>query len=333
MFPLGIYAREGRIYLIHGYGNELTVKQGSEILSVNGMKSAEIVSGLTENIWSDGYIMTKRYRRLNRVFPFLFAMNYGFQVHYDMVVSENGAEKEIRMDPLDRRVINSFMDAEYENRTGGRPDLWMDVLDERIALMTIRTFAYYSEVDKFHRFIDSCFQVIREKQISDLIIDLRGNEGGDPFCSTHLLRYLQEKPVIYFAHPYGHYADFNKPLPMVKNHFTGNQYYLIDGMCFSTTGHLTSLLKYHNLGTFIGEETGATFTCNDASHDVILKHTGYRLQSARRSFAAAVSGLPFDRGILPDYPIDPSVVDVIRGRDAALEFTLDLIRGSSSGGE
>jgi hypothetical protein len=117
---------------------------------------------------------------------------------------------------------------------------------------------------------------------------------------------------------------------MADNPFQGKQYYLIDGMCFSTTGHLASLLKYYRLGTFIGEETGATYTCNDASHDTNLKHTGYRLQSARHSFATAVSGFRLDCGILPDYPVRETVDDRIRGRDRVLDYALELIRQNSS---
>ena len=174
-------------------------------------------------------------------------------------------------------------------------------------------------------FIDSSFIVIRDRNIRHLIIDLRGNDGGDPFCSYHLLTYLQREPVVYFRERYGRYARLNQPLPMAENSFQGKQYYLIDGICFSTTGHLTALLKYHGLGTFIGEETGATFTCNDASYDVELKHTRYRTQSARRTFAAAVYGFPLTQGNLPDHYVQQTIEEVISGYDAVKEYTLQLI--------
>jgi hypothetical protein len=188
---------------------------------------------------------------------------------------------------------------------------------------------YGSQIVSSNRFIDSSFQVIHDHEIQNLVIDLRGNDGGDPFCSSHLLAYIQKKPVIYFRQPYGSYARLIKPLPMAENPFKGSQYYLIDGMCFSTTGHITSLLKYYGLGTFIGEETGATYTCNDASHDTQLKHTGYRLQSARGTFATAVIGFPLEQGILPDHPVHQSIDEVIMNQDAVLEYTLQLIKQKS----
>ena len=325
MFPLGIHAREGQLFVIHSYNQEFPVTYGSRIVSVNGINTENLVDEMLDNIWSDGFIMSKRYRRLNNVFPYLYALNYGYSEVFEIKVQEEGRERMFKINPVPRLVLTAYRDSLVASGTIRREDLIMELKDELTALLTIRTFAYYDDNKGFNRFIDSSFQVINERNIKHLIIDLRGNDGGDPFCSTHLLSYLQKKPVIYFREPYGRYARLNKPLPMAENPFKGSQYYLIDGMCFSTTGHITSLLNYYGLGTFIGEETGATYSCNDASHDTKLKHTGYRLQSARGTFATAVIGFPFDQGILPEHPVRQSVDEVIRNHDAVLEYTLELI--------
>jgi hypothetical protein len=298
---------------------------GSQVLSVNGQDAGSLLKELLENIWSDGFITSGKYWRLNIVFPHLYALNYGYPEKFEIKLREEGREKTIRMDPIPRGIIMAYRDALVYSGVIPGKDLFLELIDEETALLTIRTFAWYDNNKGFKRFIDSSFQVINDQQIEHLILDLRGNDGGDPFCSTHLISYLQQKPVIYFREPYGRYAKFNKPLPMAENPFTGKQYYLIDGRCFSTTGHVTSLLKYHGLGTFIGEETGATYTCNDASHDTRLKNTRYRIQSARHTFAAAVTGFPPDRGIQPDFPVRPSVEDLIRNHDAVLEYTLQII--------
>ena len=326
MFPLGVHALDGKLYVIHSYNQHCPVKKGSRIISVNGQNVETQVDEMLGNIWSDGFIMTKRYRRLNNVFPYLYALHYGYPSAFEMVVRENGTEKMVSLKPVSRLVITTYRDSLVASGAISREDLGMELEDAKTAILTIRTFAYYDDNKGFNRFIDSSFQVINDHKIQNLIIDLRGNDGGDPFCSSHLLTYLQRKPLIYFREPYGKYARLNKPLPMADIPFNGNQYYLIDGMCFSTTGHLTSLLKYYGLGTFIGDETGATYTCNDASHDTYLKHTGYRLQSARHSFATAVTGFPLDRGIMPDHPVQATIDELIRGDDTVLAYTLKLIK-------
>ena len=330
MFPLSVYAREGQLFVIHGYHQPSPVGFGCRILSVNGLDAGDMVGEMLGNISSDGFIMTKRYRRLNSVFPYLYALNYGFPEEFEIMVSEKGKAKRLRLEPIPRSVVVAYHDSLVATGVIKKEDLNLELVDGGTALMTIRTFAYYDDNKGFNNFIDSSFQVIYDHRTGNLVLDLRGNDGGDPFCSSHLLSYLENKPMIYFQRPYGTYARLNQPLPMAETPFTGKQYYLIDGMCFSTTGHLASLLKYYRLGTFIGEETGGTYTCNDASHDTYLKHTGYRLQSARFSFATAVIGLPQDHGIMPDYPVEAPIDELIRGDDTVLAFALELIQQDRS---
>jgi C-terminal processing protease CtpA/Prc len=238
----------------------------------------------------------------------------------------DGDQMEANVLPVSKGLVDASIDSLYAPGGSRSPELHLSLLEKQTALLRIGSFAYYDDNKGFNSFIDSSFRVIRDRHIQHLVIDLRGNDGGDPFCSSHLLSYLQREPVIYFRERYGQYARLSQPLPMAELPFAGDQYYLINGVCFSTTGHFASLLKYHNLGTFIGEETGGTFTCNDASHDVSLKHTGYRVQSARRSFSAAAYGFPVNRGILPDHHVQPSIEEQICHKDAVLEYTLKLIR-------
>jgi len=325
MFPLRVHARDGQLYAIHSYGQESPVNPGSRITSINGEAADSIVMKIVNNIWSDGFIMSKRMQRLNAVFPYLYALNYGFSESYMIEFLEDGNIRQVNMGPVSKMQVDASIDSLYAPGGARSPDLGLELVDEESAILTIGSFAYYDDNMGFNSFIDSSFMVIREHHIENLIIDLRGNDGGDPFCSSHLLTYLQREPVVYFRERYGQYARLNQPLPMAEQPYIGKQYYLIDGVCFSTTGHFTSLLKDNNLGTFIGEETGASFTCNDASHDVKLKHTGYRLQSARQSFTAAAYGFPLNQGILPDHHVQPTIEELIRGHDAVLEYTLKLI--------
>ncbi|KPL14928.1 MAG: hypothetical protein AMS26_09005, partial [Bacteroides sp. SM23_62] len=72
MFPLGVHALDGKLYVIHSYNQHCPVKKGSRIISVNGQNVETQVNEMLGNIWSDGFIMTKRCRRLNNVFPYLY---------------------------------------------------------------------------------------------------------------------------------------------------------------------------------------------------------------------------------------------------------------------
>ena len=179
----------------------------------------------------------------------------------------------------------------------------------------------------FQSFIDSTFQVIKDKKISNLIMDLRGNDGGDPFCSSYLFSYLEPKPLPYFAEPYGKYAPLADPIPPAENSYTAKLYTLIDGSCFSTTGHFTALLKYHKIGHFVGSETGATYTCTGNVMYPTLKNTKLFLGTARVTrYSTAVENMDRKSGILPDYPFLKSQQDIVANKDAVLDYTISLIK-------
>jgi C-terminal processing protease CtpA/Prc len=185
--------------------------------------------------------------------------------------------------------------------------LTFDLLEEKsAAILKMNNFNYYQEEERFFAFVDSAFNKIYQANIQNLILDLRDNDG--------------------VANPYGKYGDLAKPIPLADQRFRGNLFILINGKCFSSTAHLCALLKFHNIATFVGSETGGTYTCNDAKTIIPLTNTRLRLQVPQRSFAVAVEGMPKNRGIQPDYPVEPGIEDLIEGRDTILEYTLNLVK-------
>jgi C-terminal processing protease CtpA/Prc len=192
--------------------------------------------------------------------------------------------------------------------------------------MTINKFSYYDEVPMFHAFIDSSFTALKESNTNNLVIDLRGNDGGDPFCACYLFSYLEKEPVPYFVDHYGKYDTLANPIPMPENHYTGTTYVLIDGNGFSTNGHFCGLLKYHQLVTFVGTTLGSTYTCTGNVKYFDLEHTKLILGTAReRRYSAAVEGMDPTKGIEPDYYVETTQEDIAEGRDTQLEFLLEMI--------
>lgn len=119
---------------------------------------------------------------------------------------------------------------------------------------------------------------------------------------------------------------FARPIPLATNKFGGELVILIDGGCFSSTGHLCAVLDFNDIGTFVGTETGGTYTCNDGWKEIILKNTGLRINMPRLTFAAAVQGMSPDRGIEPDHEVEPRIDDLIGGRDTIRNYAVKLLR-------
>jgi hypothetical protein len=114
-------------------------------------------------------------------------------------------------------------------------------------------------------------------------------------------------------------------MPPAQRNFKGNLYTLINGACFSSTGHLCSLLKYHKIGKFIGSETGGSYVCTDGSKDIMLQFTQLRLHYSTTPFRTEVIGLEFGRGIRPDYEINRTIEDVLLHKDVEMARALRLL--------
>ena len=112
--------------------------------------------------------------------------------------------------------------------------------------------------------------------------------------------------------------------------YTGNLYILTDGWSFSATGMLTSLLKEYNKGIFIGEEAGGNphSQVGDFGQMLVLPNSGVRMIIPLFYEEMAVSFKNTRHGVQPDYPIRASIEEVLEGRDAVMDFTVDLINES-----
>jgi Periplasmic protease len=332
-FPIKLTFIGDKAYVFSFYNNENLVPIGSEIASINKIPMADIIKSLKGLISSDGKNQTWKLEILKFTFPYLYALQYGFCEHFEVeYIFPNNKEINTQiMNPIKISSIWERSRTDTVKTSTGDPNLNFEVDNNKnLAVITIKSFIYYQETKKFYSFIDSAFEQINKSNIQNLILDLRNNTGGDPFCTSHLLSYLESKPIPYFAkaYPYG-YEHFAEPIPLaIKNTFNSNLFVLINGGSFSSTGHLCSILKFRKRCTFIGEETGGTFECNDAHTLFNPKETRLNLNVARMTFTTATDGLSREHGIMPDYYVEPKTEDIIDGKDTVKEFTYGLIKKS-----
>ena len=320
-FPLVLTFLENKCFVLKDLNEDSTLPLFSEILTINGVGIGGIAGTLRSEISADGNNPFFKTSALENCFQYYYANHFGvpkeFKIEYRS--DEDGDIHEAVIPAIPCSGIN------YSNREA--KDLDVRVFPQKnTAVLTIDSFSYYEERNKiFFAFVDKAFSRIKEENIKNVILDLRGNGGGDPFCASYLWSYLEREPYPYFAEPYGKYAELSKPIKQAENHFTGDLFILIDGSNFSTTGHFCSKVKYHDRGTFIGTETGGTYTCNAAVRVFPLKNTKIGLKIATGSFAAAVEGFPKDRGIIPEYPVKSKLDDLKSGKDTVMDYALNLI--------
>jgi C-terminal processing protease CtpA/Prc len=166
--------------------------------------------------------------------------------------------------------------------------------DPDIAQIRIRMF----DGDNFPQWIEGAFKTLREKGTKVLIIDLRGNGGGDDMYGAMLVSYLTDQPFRYFDHinvktiepsfeahtdwsaertsqlrekvrpnPAGGYVMWHPGVAEQapgKVPFLGTVFVLIDGGTFSTAADFCAVTHHLKRATFVGEETGGGYYGNNS---------------------------------------------------------------------
>jgi len=324
--PLRLFIEKGRVYVVRNLSSVTGIKITTEVIGINGKTIPDLLDTMNSFVSTDGNNVSAKRDYLNTSwFNGLLAIALDFPKEYlvDARQAPSDLVQLIKLPALNLETYNRM-----EAWPSTTPKFLIDSFNNT-GVLTIRSFSFYDSVAGFRHFIDSFFTIVKQQHIHSVILDLRDNSGGDPFCSAYLLAYLSKEPVIYYNESYEGYSELAKPIPLATDHFEGNLYTLINGNCFSSTGHLCALMKYHHLGKFIGSETGGTYTCNDNSAFVTLNNTGIQLRIARNSFSVAVKGIPRFKGIPPDYPVETIFEDFIAGRDSAKVFALTLIKNEN----
>ena len=126
-------------------------------------------------------------------------------------------------------------------------------------------------------------------------------------------------------------AGIHQPKP---NTFSGNLYLLFNGRSGSSGGEVPALLHFLGVGTLIGEEPNAAYQGTGGGIILTLRlpHSGISTSLPLLAYENAVlPGLFIAHGAPPHFVVGETLEDAIKGRDTALEFTLELIAIRSAG--
>lgn len=321
IFPMNVLYVGDQLYVIDPKNNSDKLTAGDEILSINGVDVKKIRAEMFKHISVDGFNESAQHERANALFrPYSF-MYFNSPSSYTISVLKNGkADKVMLSEAKNLAPTKTFLD-NCDNKLCFETNT-----ENNTAIITIRSFAYYQDrLPIFKSFIDSSFQYINDNEIQNLIIDLRNNDGGDPYCGSYLLQHIATKPYVYFNKKTKVYKELKKPIEPSPNRSKNKPYILINGLCFSTTGHFCAIVKENNFGIFIGEITAGTYTCNDNSKVFTLENTKVACKIARNTFCTTVSTLTNKNGVIPDHYVIPTIDDFLNNTDPVLDFTMKLI--------
>jgi hypothetical protein len=323
-FPFYIVIANGKLYVNMNCSADTSLKEGAEILSINGIGTANIMNQLLTRQIHDGNNQTYPIWILTNYFKEYFSFSFGHPTTFSMTYKMGNTDQQTTtINALSKDSIRFYKQAKYSNRistTKEKQGLVLEIQKQlSIATLTIKSFdndilnTEYKQ--DFKSTIEKMFIQIRNNHVCNLILDIRNNQGGDFESGRLLLSYLLQQPINYLDNS----KEYRRLTP-IKNNYNGNLYVLINGGTFSNSGIVSSYLELTKRGIFIGEETaGNKNIISGDPTDLVLPNTKIISEISTKKYV--IRNNPNDgHGVVPSYYIT-STID----KDTTKEFVLSLI--------
>ncbi|MEK6301949.1 MAG: S41 family peptidase [Acidobacteriota bacterium] len=373
LLPLRVRVLNKRAYVFRDFSDlanpaAQSTLAGKEIQSINGIPASRIIDTMLAAVGADGDVQTSREVRISGT-RFLGNLIWllGLKSPYDLVVSDPGSKQQqkVRLNGIELPKMGEASKARYPQDDSSGPAATLKFADDgKIAQIRIAGFGGFVDAEKkkgIREFYKESFEAMEAKGSKSLIIDLRGNGGGEDELGQLLVSYLINEPFKYYddlvinamTFSFGKYTSSNLKIPEglvekradgkvhairhpnwgtkqpSKPHFAGKVFILIDGGSFSTTSEFLSQAHFHKLATFIGEESGGGYYGNSSGFMplVTLPNTKLSVRVPLMTYYMAVSGYKrASHGVIPDHPVEHTIADLIVGRDKEMELALKLAR-------
>lgn len=347
---------------------DTTLRPGMELLSINGRQSADLLADLLRNVSGDGFIETGKRARLARDFAQQYWLHIEQADSYRIVARDGSRTVSATLPGIlerARREVNNPVNATFathlDRLDGPHGNVALDFPgDGEVARLRVRAFGG----EGFLATLDSAFAMLRERGVTALILDLRGNGGGVDEYGAGLVSWFTDRSFRYFDYirvatiapsfatwvprtfedlRAGTVPDSGGFRITSRLHggvaeqrpaaapFTGRVVVLIDGGTFSTAADVAAQLRSMGRATFLGEETGGGYEGNTSGLNalIVLPNSRLRLRIMMYDYWNAVKPPPArGRGTLPDEVVVRRVSDVLRGSDPALERAVAILRSS-----
>ncbi|MGH1335850.1 MAG: S41 family peptidase [Aureispira sp.] len=346
VLPLIVRGVGDQVYIWTNLSDEETLERGDELLRINGRPIEAIRRQIFEHTLADGYIESSK----QLFFQDEFAARYFWFVEVvDSFVLEYRPAGTTRTRTITIAALTHMEMAEWmvkrdivrPSRRRGLEALFSCSFQEQTALLTLRNFnqedwlAYEKTPASFYAQV---FKRLRKNKVKHLIIDVRGNKGGDKDFVDALLPYLWLEPrqgtYRSLLRTNGYLVESILPNrdPL---YFKGQIYVLTDGKTYSTAALLAQYSVQYARAISIGCETGSRlegFAAGGYSN-ILLPHSKIKIgiPNAWVKNTLLKTSTLANRGLLPYYKVEPSIEDLLQEKDVVLQKAWDLISEKQGG--
>jgi len=383
-FPLYLKVY-GDTMLVSGNLNkkDSLLKRGTYITGIDGYRTSDLTRIMFRFMPVDGYADNMNYSRLSRAFPYYHRNIFGLKKNYAVGYLDSLGNQAVTTVPVFEpqpdtagRKRDSLRAALPDQQRPGRKERLELIrslrfipsgdlaaadrsVPEETAVMTLNSFESKAGLSDFFR---RSFRSLEQKNIKNLIIDIRANGGGKVNLYTALSTYI--RPTAFrvadtafairkgFAgtgnmfsmrmlnamalglftkkgtdgHYHFRYWERHEFKPRKKHFFKGRVFVLISGPSFSAATLFAHTVKGLPNVTLVGEEAGGGHYGNNGLiiPNITLPHTGIRLRMPLFRLVQYHHPQKDGKGVGPDVYVRPSREALIKGVDLTMQKALEL---------
>lgn len=316
----------GHLYLNSQYLSNSTSDIPAQVTMINGYSSKELINILYEGIPADASNAGYKYwfinNHMDQLLMSLADVNSPYQI-------ESIIDGKKRIDTLSVLTISPQNNKTVDPSKGNQLPYQLEV-DEKLkfARLTIRGFAAPDPlryINDLHEF----FQILKDRKIEKMVVDVRGNPGGHPLFAAELLKFLIPDSFNYFDSTLENMELQPLTVPHIPSDvvFKGKVAVLIDPGCTSTTAQFISILKANRETTLIGQPTGAGYQCNDYAFRSVLPNSKLVVHIPRQQFRTVVPDTSKTTIIEPDMIVKPALFTNSDSPDLMLQAAYGFLSG------
>lgn len=356
VFPFSIYKIKDHYYLDKS-SQENKEYSGLRILKINGKDINVVVNEIKQYIHLEGRNETGLNGRFSN-FPFYyFIYNQTEKFEIEYADRSNHKLKEIFKGMPLKTYTSSIAEKTAPLTTEFRTN------DLAVLKFRSFENGYNEADRKIaEKQLDRFFIQLDSLKTKNLIIDLRDNSGGSADIANYLFSYLSSTPYYYFDYmgakyksvkDWKHYAQYPDNIEEINlnetklkdglncytetnstdwwfklqqnksNFYKGKISVLINGGCFSTTGHLLALMREYKIGKFYGEYSQGSNYSNAGGQAFVLPYSKTLVWIPTFQYRMRTPHFINDpKGIKPDVEIQTEPDDLRTGFDRQMDFVM-----------
>lgn len=342
IFPISVLITRQGVYVEENVSTT-PISPGDKILSINNRDMDRLLEYLEQ--YRSGELRHFRWSQIENHFPQLLYQIAGIEPPFNVTVrSVDGKTTTHILDGIDRCLMEKAI-----STTPGTVTELIELPELSAAVLRFNMFG--NHLPDFFR---SSFSTIQEEGYRYVIIDLQHNGGGSSAFADTLVSYITDKRYRFFGgahikisrfvlsqspafglHDMGSVVKFpgsdpSRP-PDRQTRFTGEVFCLISNRTFSTASGLAAVLKDFKIGTLVGQETGGIPTTYGDVASIALPHSSIGAGASMKYFIRPSGDSSYImEGVQPDVQVPVTGLDILQGRDPALEAVKRIIEGNNS---